>query len=146
MNVKRISYFSFLIAISTIATVSGVHAAQAENSTCWQATTIASASPVQEITLECWMALAKALEEKGLQASQFKITSCQQAQGDEQFLLCLEIDKSFKGQVASLTNNAILSEKLPATFTSVVKNDFNSIGYAVDLRSVLKQKSRILRE
>ena len=148
MNVKRTSYFSFLVAISTIATVSCVHAAQlnSDYTKRGELTTISSCEVQQQITLECWMALAKALEEKGLPASQCKITSFQQTDGSEQYLICLEVDKNYKGSVAALIGAGTSSEVL------LVHQLITSDGLTVsnsppsDLRSSIKQKSRILRE
>lgn len=142
MNVKRVSYFSFLIAISAIATVSCVHAGQTVK-TASAPSRLITTCELQGITLECWMALAKTLESKGLHPGQFKITSYQLSAADE-YQVCIELNKCFKGQVNAFVNEVPrpqLYDRSP-----VLALSHPGFLYPTDLRAALKQKSRILLE
>ncbi len=145
MNAKRVSYFSFLIAISTIATVSCAHAGKSVKAPLSHTTTM-SGPEVQELSLECWMALAKVLESRGLQPGQFKITAYQEGT-ETQYQVCLEFDRNYKGQVAAFMLDACQPAPYTALLTDVtVSGGIKGFTYAFDLRQALQQKSRILLE
>ncbi len=104
MNVKRVSYFSFLIAITTIATVSSCHQIKQKNNTALTpidyVTIAGMASVCEDLSLDCWVALVKALEENGVQPGKFRIT--QRKSGTENTVnIYLVFDKDYKGPVSA---------------------------------------------
>lgn len=105
MIVKRVSYFTFIVAITTIATVSSCHKAKASTSQCPEKVQAECLSVLSdEIAKETnWpreatLQLAKVLQEKGLLTGKFHISTRYSSQ-EETLSICLVFDKDYKGEV-----------------------------------------------
>ena len=98
MIVKRVSYFTFIVAITTLASVTACSQAKA------MAGHVADNSdPVFEHiekTAVCTTELQRILQDKGLVAGSFKITQGSSDQKDA-VKIYLVINKDYKGQVSA---------------------------------------------
>lgn len=153
MNIKRTSYFTFLVAITTLATVTSCNKAKGQS--------IQGNNPVaDEIFLdnkqlfdicleglshpETPFELAKVLKDKGLKASKFKLA----VDPSGTLSVYLVIDKGYKGPVSA---NIFGNDYQPdfgsiALLTKDKNNDVTFAGPLSDKRSGIAIKNRILRE
>lgn len=153
MNIKRTSYFTFLVAITTLATVTSCNKAKGQS--------IQSNNPVaDEIFLdnkqlfdicleglshpETPFELAKVLKDKGLKAGKFKLA----VDPSGTLSVYLVIDKDYKGPVSA---NIFGNDHQPdynsvALLTKDENNNVTFAGPLPDKRSGIAIKNRILRE
>ena len=105
MTIQRVSYFTFLVAITTIATVTSCNRVKAQGPeqqgheiTISHSADFAEAATVYgpEFTFE----LSKVLRDKGLQTGKFKIATRSTGNG-EAITVYLIFDKDYKGPVSA---------------------------------------------
>lgn len=106
MTVKRVSYFTFLVAITTIATVTSCNKVKAQalygngdsDMALSHSVELSDATTVYgpEFTFE----LSKVLRDKGLQTGKFKIATRHSGSG-EAITVYLIFDKDYKGPVSA---------------------------------------------
>lgn len=153
MNIKRTSYFTFLVAITTLATVTSCNKAKGQS--------IPSNNPVAgEIFLdnkqlfdicleglshpETPFELAKVLKDKGLKAGKFKLA----IDPAGTLSVYLVIDKDYKGPVSA----SIFGNDHRAGYSNIAlltKDESNNVTFAgplSDKRSGIAIRNRILRE
>lgn len=156
MIVRRISYFTFIVAITTIATVSSCNRAKekAKQSVNYAGTVIGKGSSefVEGVSegvsqsFDCSLELAKVLQEKGLKAGKFKITT--DNSGHENVVsVYLIFDKDYRGQVS-----AKIFDSKNQEYGRVAVNLDSKAGkaqyfdFVFDHRTAIERKSRILLE
>ncbi|WP_118952227.1 hypothetical protein [Taibaiella helva] len=156
MIVRRISYFTFIVAITTIATVSSCNRAKekAKQSVNYAGTVVGKGSSeffegVAEgvsQTFDCTVELAKVLQSKGVKGGKFKITT--DSNGHENVVsVYLIFDKDYKGPVSA----RIFDSKDQEYGRTAVSLDTRSgqarfTDFVFDQRTDIERKSRILLE
>jgi hypothetical protein len=156
MIVRRISYFTFLVAITTIATVSSCNRAKekAKETANYAGTVIGRGSSefVEGVaegvshSFECSLELSKMLQSKGLKAGKFKITT--DSSGQENVVsVYLIFDKDYKGQVSAKIFDSKRQEYGRTTATIAgVSGKAGYVDFVFDQRTDIERKSRILLE
>lgn len=150
MIVRRVSYFTFMVAITTIATVGSCGLAKAEA----QQALLYELSG-QEYIAGCGadgddhtLALARVLQEKGLKAANFKLRT--NASGQQEVVsVYLVFHKDYKGQVSA----KIFGSKPPCHDAVTIKTGTPLIAGALpvaaalpDQRETIAEKNLILLE
>ena len=156
MIVRRVSYFTFIVAITTIATVSSCNRAKAqaqqallygENLASQSSSTVTDDRYTHTgTTIDCTLALAKALEEKGLKAGKFKITT--DASGHQNVVsVYLIFSKDYKGQVsAKIFDSKNGEHDTIAAMAALFSAKALYAEHTCDRRNAIKRKNRILLE
>ena len=156
MIVRRISYFTFIVAITTIATVSSCNRAKekAKQSANYAGAVVGRGSSefiegiaegVNE-SFDCSLELAKVLKEKGLKSGKFKITT-DSSGNDNVVSVYLIFDKDYKGQVSAKifdSKNQEYGRTVAAVENSSGKAQY--VDFVFDRRTDIERKSRILLE
>jgi hypothetical protein len=152
MNIKRTSYFTFLVAITTLATVTSCNQAKAQGV---ERNTIAADEIFLDNTqlfnfcleglsqADAQSELAKMLKGKGLRAGKFKLA----IDPSGTLSVYLVIDKDYKGPVSSIfegDNHAHYGSL--ATLVSSKSANFTFHTFCRDERKGIASRNRILRE
>lgn len=140
MIVKNVSYFSLLIAITAIASMCGKASAQQTNDTPEKVIVAAA----EALPVECSVKLlAKILAEKGMDLSQFKITT--RTSGNE-LKIYLVANKTYKG---GLLSKIFHNNQYEFGNTSVAAPDNHLLtpqpDFAADQRLIIESKNQVLR-
>lgn len=156
MIVRRVSYFTFIVAITTIATVSSCNRVKEKaRETAHYAGTVAGKASSEFVdgaadgitqTFDCTLELTKALEEKGLKTGKFKITT--DASGNQNVVsVYLIFNKDYKGQVSVKIFDSKNAEYGRAAANLEVKaGKAQYVDFTFDQRTDIERKSRILLE
>ncbi len=153
MMVKRVSYFTFIVAITTIATVGSCHKVKAATNRCpEQVQTECLSVLFEEISRknnwpqEATLQLAKVLQEKGLLSGRFHIRTRYSGSG-QTFSIYLTFDKSYKGEVSACLFNGIGAQyQHPLFFTYRQEPVPQSTYTFFDKREDIDRKNLILLE
>jgi len=146
MIVRRISYFTFMVAITTMATVTSCHKAMGQAKE-----HIAAASGPEEHELGLQeehagtLELVRALRGRGLKPGKIRITR-NPAGGHDEVHIYLVINKDYKGQVsAGIFENTdrCYAYSAPAANVSSVPR---TVAYLTDIRKDIVRKNRIQLE
>lgn len=154
MIVKRISYFTFMVAITTMATVSSCQKANAHSISFEDFNTIVAALSEHEIFDFSFYAedaandynaqLQKLLKTKGLKAETFHVKAT--CSGQQNVLnLVLVVDKNYKGPVAPAIFDSPINY-IPLDY-SINYSQFVNLVYpslVADTRKIIERKNRIL--
>jgi len=155
MIIRRISYFTFMVAITTMATVSSCQKANATSISFEDFNTIVAALSEHEIfdfgfqyedAAEDYNAkLQKILKSKGLKAGTYQIKAAKS--GKENVLnLILVVDKNYKGTVASTffdSQPGQISVPYAAVHSHFDKQTFSN-SFASDIRKDIARKNLVL--
>lgn len=154
MNVKRTSYFTFLVAITTLATVASCNKVKEQ---ALYAAELHAADAIYrdnhpEIFDLCLEGLgkmdyrfeiAKVLRDKGLKTGKFKLAIDQSGT----LSVYLVIDKDYKGPVsASIFDSKSHHYGRTALLSGAESDNIHAYGPAFDKRAGIASKNRILRE
>jgi hypothetical protein len=154
MIIRRISYFTFMVAITTMATVSSCQKAHAASISAEDFNTIIAALSEHEIfdfsfqyenTSESYnVRLQQLLKAKGLKAGTFQIKAA--APGKENVLnLILVVDKNYKGTVASsMFDNPAGYFAIPACTVNNQSDKPSFSSFTADIRKDIERKNLIL--
>lgn len=140
MIVRRISYFTFIVAITTIATVSA----------CNRTNTNINCTLANEKDIEIYLTnlVSNSLEwqtqelPQGIKSGKFKITT---NTNDNSISFCLQVNKSYKGEVNTLLFNTTASSNVSsveAYNTTQIETLFPE--FISDKRRVIAHKNLIL--
>ncbi|WP_118975504.1 hypothetical protein [Taibaiella koreensis] len=156
MIVRRISYFTFIVAMTTMATVSSCNRARekAKQSVNYAGAVVGKGSSefldgvadgVSQ-SFDCTLELAKVLQSKGVKGGKFRITTSNN--GHENVVsVYLIFDKDYKGPVSARIFDSKDQEYGRATASLDVRA--GSAGFTdlvFDERTNIERKSRILLE
>jgi hypothetical protein len=156
MIVKRVSYFSFIIAITTIATVSSCNRVkESAKQTINKAGAIVGTGSSEFLdgvsegvtqSFDCSVELVKVLEEKGLKIGKFKIAT--NSSGQENIVsIYLIFDKDYKGQVsAKIFDNKGYEYGRASLALEAKAAQAGYFDFVFDKRTNIERKSRILLE
>jgi hypothetical protein len=146
MTVKRVSYFTFLVAITTIATVTSCNKVKAQallDIAVSHSVELSDASTVYgpEFTFE----LSKVLRDKGLQTGKFKIATRHSGSG-EAVTVYLIFDKDYKGPVSAKIFNTPFKEYVDAPVLTCQQAPPRYCNPVFDERAGIASRNRILLE
>ena len=150
MTVKRVSYFTFLVAITTIATVTSCNKVKAQvlqgsnnDIALSHSVELSDASTVYgpEFTFE----LSKVLRDKGLHSGKFRIATRHSGSG-EAITVYLIFDKDYKGPVSAkiFTLPAAEFKEAHAVAFQPITPLYNNPVF--DERAGIASRNRILKE
>ncbi len=152
MIVRRISYFTFLVAITTIATVSSCNRARQSANYAGNVVGKGSSEFIEGVTegvnhtFDCTLELTKVLQEKGLKGGKFRIAT--DDSGHERVVsFYLIFDKDYKGQVSAKIFDSKQQEYGRTTASIETKaGKAQFVDFVFDHRTDIERKSRILLE
>lgn len=152
MIVRRVSYFTFIVAITTLATVSACNQAAAMNAL--KNADDAALAPCLTLSSNsynasdngCTAGIKKALLAHGINTDDFKIITAEDGSGNT-IEVCLVLDKDYKGQVSAKIFT-VKKQAHTAFEIATVSNPQLTFaeGYIPDLRDVIACKNRVLLE
>jgi hypothetical protein len=152
MIVKRISYFTFMVAITTMATVSSCHKANAISPEDFN--TIVAALSEQDIfdfsfqyedaSENYNLKLQKLLKSKGLKTGTFQIKTTP-SDNENVLNLILVVDKNYKGSVASTIFDSYAGH-FPVQYAKLYSqfDNFSPSLFVADIRKDIASKNLIL--
>jgi len=145
MIVRRVSYFTFIVAITTLASVSACSQAKAMAAHAVNGKEPAFECP--EGIPVCTGQLAKALQDKGISLGTFKITKGI-SDNKEAVKVYLVINKNYKGQVSAKIFRA--EDKEPCQtcrlYNKIQPPVYLAANFAIDKRTGIARKNLILLE
>lgn len=154
--VKRISYFTFIVAITTIATVSSCSRAKekARQSVNYAGAVVGKGSSefaegfsegISQ-SFDCSLELSRLLQEKGIKGGKIKITTGH-SDAENVVSIYLIFDKDYKGQVSAKIFDS-KNQEYGRTTANVAcpAGTAHYIDFVFDHRTAIERKSRILLE
>lgn len=156
MIVRRVSYFTFMVALTTMATITSCNRAKEKaRQSVHYAGEIAGKASTEffdgaaegvSATLDCRIGLSAALRDKGFKLGKFRITT--DSTGNEHIVsVYLIFDKDYKGPVtAKIFDSKNLEYGRSTADITAVKGDARFVDLVFDHRTDIARKSRILLE
>lgn len=147
MIVRRISYFTFIVAITTIATVgvcNKASASSANHHASGHSGTIITSGETHEV-FDYTLALAKVLREKGLKVGKFRIVI---SASDNEHVVNVILDKDYKGQVSAkiFDSKGLDYDKNVISLNAPLSRKTKHFTPTFDERNAIARKNRILLE
>jgi hypothetical protein len=149
MIVRRVSYFTFIVAITTLATVTACNQAAAgplKNTDEADCCVGHSGLAHLQQNIECAEGLRHVLLAHGINIDDFKVVLAEDAQGNT-LEICLVVDKDYKGQVSAKIFTVQSSHSTsPAPEANYIHPLAIAESYQPDLREEIAGKSLVLLE